>query len=93
MSQKLKFLPVLALAVVLAPFAASARSDRGPVQDPAHLEVVAGSPAGSADAGQGANGQVASAHGRAAQSNPPGGEFLMEISPQYAAVATQPDEN
>jgi hypothetical protein len=85
MSNKSKFLPVLALAAALAPFAASARSDRAPVQDPAHQQYLVG------DFG---NQQVAAnGQGRAAQANPPAGLFVVESSPQYAAVNTAQDEN
>jgi hypothetical protein len=85
MSNKSKFLPVLALAAALAPFVAVARSNQAPVQDPAHQQYLAG------DFG---NQQVAAqVHGRAAQVNPPAGLFVVDSSSQYAAVSTAPDEN
>jgi len=85
MSNKSKFLPVLALAAVLAPFAASARSNQAPVQDPAHQQYLMG------DFG---NQQVAAnVHGRAAEVNPPAGLFVVDTSPQFAAVSTAQDEN
>jgi hypothetical protein len=85
MSNKSKFLPVLALAAALAPFAASARSDRAPVQDPSHQQYLEGNFG---------NQQVAAnAHGRAAQVNPPAGLFIVNASPQYAAASAASDEN
>ena len=86
MSNKSKFLPVLALAAALAPFAAVAQSgDRAPVQDHAHEQYLAG------DFGN--QHVAANAHGRAAEANPPAGLFIADSWPQYAAVSTAPDEN
>jgi hypothetical protein len=84
MSNKSKFLPVLALAAVLAPFAASARSNPAPAQNPAHQQYLAG------DFGD--QRVAANVHGRAAQDHPSTGLSVLS-SAQYAAVGTASDEN
>jgi hypothetical protein len=85
MSNKSKFLPVLALVAALAPFAASARSNPAPAQDPAHQQYLAG------DFGN--QYVAANVHGRAAQANSPAGLFVVDSSLQYAAASTASDEN
>jgi hypothetical protein len=85
MSNKSKFLPVLALAAALAPFAAVAQGNQAPVQDPAHPQYLVG------DFGD--QHVAANAHGRAAEANPPAGLFIADSWPQYAAVSTAPDVN
>ena len=84
MSNKSKILPVLALAAVLSPFAAAARSNPAPVQTPTHQQYLAG------DFGD--QQVVANIHGRAAQDHPSTGLFLLS-SVQYAAVGTVSDKN
>ena len=84
MSNKSKILPVLALVAVLSPFAAAARSNPAPVQNPAYQQYLAG------DFG---DQQVAAdIHGRAAQDHPSTGLFIFS-SVQYAEVRTVSDEN
>jgi hypothetical protein len=74
MSHFSKFLPVVALAAVLAtPFAASARSDHGP-QAPAQQQLLLGQFG------------TAQSHGRAAEANAPGGQLVVVSAPQYAAL-------
>jgi hypothetical protein len=81
MSNKSKILPVLALAAVLSPFAAAARSNPAPVAQQQYL------------AGDFGDQHVASnVQGRAAQDHPSGGLFVLS-SVQYAAVRTVSDEN
>ena len=81
MSIKNKFLPVLALAAALSPFAAQAR---GPVHAQAHQQYLVNvSGAQSAD----------NVHGRAAESNVPAGLALSDSAPQYAAVNNQSVES
>lgn len=85
MSNKSKFLPVLALAAALAPFAAVARSNHATTQDHAHPQYIVG------DFG---NQQVAAyGRGRTAEVNSPARLFIMDSSSQYAAVSTASDEN
>jgi hypothetical protein len=63
----------LALAAALAPFAANARSDRGPVQDPAHQQYLVG------------NQQATVSHGRSSEFTPATGQAIS-TAPQYASV-------
>jgi hypothetical protein len=83
MSTRSAFLPALALAVALAPFAAQARSSGATVQDPAHQVFLAGDYAGS----------QANSHGRAAQANPPAGLYAVDAAAQFAAISSLPQEN
>jgi len=73
-----KFLTVLAMAAALGPFAASARSDRAPVQDAQHQQYLVGT--------YGGNQATTSSTGRTAAANAPAGLFTVEAS-EYAAVA------
>ena len=75
MSNKSKFLPVLALAAALAPFAAVARGNQALVQDPAHPQYLLG------DFGN--QHVAANIHGRAAEANPPAVLFVVDSSPRY----------
>jgi hypothetical protein len=86
MTHHSKFLPVLALAVALAPFAAQARSGRGAVQTPPQQQFLVG------EYGNG-NGP-AFAPGRTAAANPPSNQLIVISSEQFAAaVNAVPEEN
>jgi hypothetical protein len=77
MSTASKFLPVLALAVALSPFAAQARTGASPVADAAHPVYLLGTNA------QFANND----HGRAHESDPASGLFLGDAPAEYAATS------
>jgi hypothetical protein len=82
MSTRSKFLPALALAVALAPFAAQARST-APVQDPAHPVFLAGDYASAPQFSQ----------GRVVAVNPPAGLYAVDAQARYAAIQSLPQEN
>jgi hypothetical protein len=84
MSSFSKFLPAVALAVALAPFAAQARSDLAPVQDPAHELFLVGGYNSSA---------AQNAHGRVAAVNVPTSVYAVDAATQYAAIQSLPQEN
>jgi hypothetical protein len=83
MSTRLKFLPVLALAVAFGPFAAQARSTVAPVQDPAHQIFLVGEYASTQQAPR----------GRASEANVPAGLYAVDAQAQYAAINALPQEN
>jgi len=85
MSTRSKFLPALVLAASLAPFAASARSDHGPVQAPAQQQLVVGN---SGDAQPSTAGR-----GRAAERQIASNQLLLVTEAQYAAINAVPQEN
>lgn len=86
MSKHLKFLPALALAVALVPYAANARSGRTNVQDSAPQQFLVG---------EFGNGSAPGfALGRAVASNPAGNQLIVISAEQYAAAASAvPEEN
>jgi hypothetical protein len=79
MSNFKKFLPALALAVALAPFAAQARSAPATVQNPAHPQILFNV----------ASAQPGTQHGRAGESSPPAGQMIGDGATLYAAGETQ----
>jgi hypothetical protein len=80
-----KILPFLALAAALAPFAASARSDHAPLQNPAHRQYLAGN--------FGDQHAVTNGGGRGAEVNRPARLFIVDSSAQFAALSTISDKN
>jgi len=89
MSARSKFLPALVLPALvlgaaLAPSAASARSDRAPVQAPAQQQLLVGNFAA---------GQFAAApQGRAADRETAANQLLIVTEAQYAAINSVPEE-
>jgi hypothetical protein len=85
MSTRSKFLPALVLAVSLAPFAASAHGDRGPVQAPAQQQLLVGDYS---------DGQLSAApRGRAAERQTASNQLFLVTAAQYAAINAVPQEN
>ena len=74
-----KFLPALALAAAMAPFAAHASSGQLSRQAPAQQQYLV-SVFGNTHL-------AANSQGRANQSNPPGGLFIVQ-APEYAAAGS-----
>ncbi len=87
MSTNSKFLPALALAAALVPFAANARSDRAPVQASAQQQQYL---VGNFNGGQTSAASPGRAGERqAAAANP----LLLVTEAQYAAINAVPEEN
>jgi hypothetical protein len=82
MSGFVKILPALALAAVLSPFAATARTITGP--DQSGQQYLQGNYSSQ---------QVANAQGRAAEVNAPAGLFTIDAASRFAQVNSVPEEN
>lgn len=85
MSTRSKFLPALALAAALVPFAANARSDRAPVQATAQQQLLLG------DFGGGQ--AFAAPRGRAGEREAAASQLLLVTEAQFAAINSVPEEN